>query len=90
MNKTKAKSEAMNNKRSWAELLKIVDSADLSGMSKVNKSITRKQVAEIFKSMIKEKCLNDVPDGARYDIYKDKLMMSAYGLGIMNLLREFA
>ena len=90
MNKKQAKQEAENNTRTWGELLAIVEGADLTGMSKLNKSLTREQSAQIFKNMIAERDLNEVPNGLRYDAYKDCMRISGDGLGVQNILREFA
>jgi hypothetical protein len=90
MNKKQAKIEAENNTKTWGELLGLVEAADLRGMSRVNKSLTREQVAQIFKDMISGRDLNEVPQGLRFDVYRDCNRISADGLGIQNLLREFA
>lgn len=90
MNKSKAKKEAKENKRSWGELKSIFDNASDTGMSIVNKSLTKKQVLSIFKPMFDGKDLSVVPDGERYCGRRDKIIMTGDALGIMNLLRECA
>lgn len=89
MNKVKAKKEARENKKTWGELRNIVLNASKSGMSKINKSLTKEQVSGIFIDMINEKDLNDIPDGECYNSRKNCLQISSSGLGIMNILREF-
>lgn len=90
MNKTKAKQMAQNNTMTWGEIAEIIEGNDLSGMSKVNKSLTRQQVYGIFKNMLDvEKDKNDVPKGMVYSVRKNKEIMSSSALGIMNILREF-
>ena len=41
-------------------------------------------------SMIAERDLTEVPKGMRLDVYKNRMRMSGDGLGIQNILREFA
>lgn len=90
MNKRQARAEAENNTRTWGDLLILIESADLSGMSRVNKSLTREQTSQIFKDMIAERDLDEVPKGQRYDVCKNCMRISMDGLGIQNILREFA
>jgi len=90
MNKQKAKAEAENNTRTVGELLAIVDAADLTGMSKLNKGLTRVQAAQIFKGMLAGRSADEVPKGTRWDVSRNSMRMSGDGLGIQNLLREFA
>lgn len=90
MNKRKAKTEAENNTKTWGELLKIVESGNKDGMSRVNPSLTREQAADLFKRMIGGRDLDEVPNGLRYDYIKDCYRISHDGLGIQNILREFA
>lgn len=90
MNKTKAKEQARNNTRTWRELLAIVENSNLDGMAKINKNLTRFQAATIMKNMISERKLDEVPKGECYDSFRDRSTISVDGLGIQNLLREFA
>lgn len=90
MNRRKAKEEAMNNKRTWAELLSLVENGSIIGMSKINKSLTREQVGTIFKNMIAERDLTETPEGSVYSYRRDRIIISGDGLGIQNILREFA
>jgi hypothetical protein len=90
MNKAKAKKEAQNNTRTWGELKELVDNTDEQGASVVNKSLTKKQVLTIFYNMFDEVDLNEVPEGMVYSPRRDKVIMSANALGIMNILRECA
>lgn len=89
MNKVKAKKEARENKKTWGELRDIILNASKTGMSKVNKSLTREQVSGIFMDMINEKDLTDIPDGECFNSRRDCFQISSAGLGIMNILREF-
>lgn len=89
MNKVKAKKEARENKKTWGELRDIVLNASKSGMSKVNKSLTKEQASGIFLAMINEKELNEVPRGEHFNVHKERFQISSTGLGIMNILREF-
>lgn len=90
MNRKKAKEEARNNTKTWAELLELVKVSNLNGMSIVNKSLTKDQVATIMKNMIAGRDLSEVPKGESYSVARDRIIISADGLGIQNLLREFA
>ena len=90
MNKTKAKKEAQENKRTWAELKELVYAASEHGMSVVNKSTTKKQVLDIFKAMFDDIDLSAVPAGMRYSPGRDRMVMSRDALGVMNILRECA
>lgn len=90
MNKKQANEEAFNNTRSYGELLELVVNANKDGVSSLNKGLTKLQVAEIMIGWLSPLPKEDVPDGQRYNPYKDKMIMSKDGLGIANLLREFA
>ena len=90
MNRKQAKTEAENNTRTWGDLLAMVESSDLTGRSRVNKNLTKAQVANIFKNMIAEEDVNEAPEGIRYDAIKNRYVMSRDGLAIQNILREFA
>lgn len=90
MNKKKAKEQACSNTKTWEELFAVLDGANLSGMSKVNKSLTREQVYSIFQSMKDDiSDLTIIPKGMRYSFRRDKEIISGEALSIMNLLREF-
>jgi hypothetical protein len=90
MNRAKAKKEAQENTRTWGELKEIFDNASDEGMSVVNKSLTKKQVMDIFRGMFDSVDLSVVPPGMRYCARSDRMIMSGDALGIMNLLRECA
>jgi len=90
MNKRLAKHQAQNNTRTWGELKELVDNTSDQGMSVVNKSLTKKQVLDIFKRMLSEVDLTTVPPGMRYSASRGKMIMSGDALGIINLLRECA
>ena len=90
MNRKQAKEEAINNTRSWRELLQLVQTSSLEGMSRVNKNLTKEQAAKIMEDMIAERDLDEVPKGERYDVFKEQYRISGDGLAIQNLLREFA
>lgn len=90
MNRRQAKLEAINNKRTWGELREIVNRANRNGMSRVNKSLTKIQVYEIFKKIIDARDLSEIPTGERYSVSRNRYVMTGDGLAIFNLLREFA
>ena len=90
MNRKQAKEEARNNTRTWGELLQLVRASSLQGMSRVNKSATKAQAANIMENMIAERDLGDVPKGERYDVFRNQYRISGDGLAIQNLLREFS
>ena len=77
MNKRQARDEAFDKKRTWGELLSLVENSDMTGMAKINKSLTREEAGTIFKNMIAGKTLTEIPVGRST-------------LSIQNLLREFA
>jgi hypothetical protein len=59
-------------------------------MSKVNKSMTKEQVIDLFASAIKEKDLDTKPKTMRYNIARGYETLSGDGLSVVNILREFA
>jgi hypothetical protein len=90
MNKKRANEEAFNNTRSYGDLLELVVSADKSGTSSVNKSITKMQVAQIMIEWLSTLPKDSIPGGQYYDPFKDKIRLSRDGMAIANILREFA
>lgn len=90
MDKKKAKQEALENKRTWGELKKIVLEADKKGSSFVNKKLSKVFVAELLLCMMKDKKDSQYPLTKRFDLKKNKVQINAMGLSICNLLREFA
>jgi len=74
----KAEKAAKENKKTWGELRDIILNADKSGMSVLNKSLTKEKVGVLFLDMIKhEKDPVKVPVGLELPT-------------IANILREFA
>lgn len=89
MNKVDAKEIAMINEKTWAELKAMVVNSDKNGTSKVNPTLKKSVVADIFMNMFKNKDLEKVPVTTYFHPMKNRLQLNGDGIGIVNLLREF-
>jgi len=90
MNKKQAKDEAIENKRTWGELLALVDSSSGAGMSRVNKSLTKTQAIEIFKGALSKRNPDDYPKTLVPHRTQERMTFGGDGLTVINILREFA
>ena len=88
MNITKATMQAMDNKRTWGEVLDVLNHADKSGLSS-GSQITRARAADLAETHVLKFDPADIPDGTRYDHGMGKEVMTGEALLIMNILREF-
>lgn len=89
MNKREARRQATENQRSIADLRKLIaDRRGAGGMSKVNRMFTLEQALDIFERGIAERDAAEVPEGLRYDVYKNCDRPSRDALIITNILRE--
>ena len=90
MNNTKAISQAIDNKRTWGELLAILDGSNKSGLCAHNKGMTRERAADtMIAQIIKQDDMSVVPEGTAYNKSMGKNIMSNEGMLIMNVLKEF-
>ena len=89
MNKLKATKMAQNNKMTWLEISRYLDNQNLDGMSKLNPSLTRKQIHGIFKESFDGVDMSSIPAGMRYCGRRNKEVMTIHALCIANILREF-
>ncbi len=94
MNKRKAKDEAWDNTRSWADIKELIDSCrDVTNPlreSRVNRALTVEQVLDIFDKAIEKRDPDEVPKGHHHSVYRQREVMSGDGLMIHNILRECA
>lgn len=90
MNKTAAKKAAFYNTKTWGELEEmILDDFCLYGRSTINKQLTKEHAQKIFIDAINSKERSDQPKTTRYDISRNREVLSGDGLLVMNILREF-
>ena len=89
MNLTKAVMQAMENTRTWGEILDVLNGADKSGLCTHNRQMTRARAADVAETQILKNDPSDVPEGTRYNHDMGKEVMTGEGMLIMNILKEF-
>jgi hypothetical protein len=89
MNMNKAVDAARNNTRTWGELVELLDSSDKSGMCRWNRHLTKRRAADIAVAQMLTESQSEVPSGTRWSEELGKTIISAEGMLIMNILKEF-
>lgn len=92
MNKKQAKDQAYENDKPWSYYMGILNSQNnLTGVSKLNKNLTKTQVFDIFNNAMKEKNPDQIPDGTRYILRgrNGRITLNSDGMLIQNILIEF-
>lgn len=96
MNNTTAKRIAFHNeedrKLTYQDVMDQIERSDLSGVSKINKSLTKKQVADIMIAGFVNydpTRKDEVIKTTKMDMLHDYLVLSHEGIALKNCLREF-
>lgn len=90
MNKREARKQAMNNTKTFAEFLTLINTCKAGNVkSKLNPSLSKLQVQGIFRLAVKGRNQSEIPKGSRLNFVKNRTEMSSDGLTIYNILREF-
>ena len=92
MNKKKANELAKHNDKPWSFYINLMTNSplDMQMRSTLNSYLTRGQAKEVLLNTIKHRRRSEVPQGLQYSAGQDKYFLSADGLIIQNILREFA
>lgn len=88
MNKTKARAEAAENKRSIGDLRALIADTRANGFSAVNPAIPKAKVLEIYAAALEGRPDDEVPSGTRVDVYTGRTRPSRDALLIANILRD--
>lgn len=89
MNKAKAKKIALESTPSWGELKEMILKSDISGVSKVNRSLSRAYIQQMFLTFLESKDLSETPKTISFSVNADKNTINRDGMSIVNMLREF-
>jgi len=89
MNRATSKKLAFNNKTTtYGNLVTILENAVLDGQSKINKSLSKKQVHEIMIGALDSEDKSAIINTTRLN-KRDKIALSSHGMIMANILFEF-
>lgn len=91
MNKRQAKKEAFDNTCTIGDLRSLIAAArQRTGTSRLNKGLTVEQCLDILEKAMADRDDAETPEGSKYDIYRERDVLSGDGVLVHNILRECA